>query len=92
MEGLVARRRRLSGSLLDTLTKRELEVLWEMAQGKSHVPVADACFISQSTVEKHINSTFSKLGLAQSESETHRRVAAVLTFLRDYGDTLPASE
>ncbi|MFP5331823.1 MAG: DNA-binding response regulator, partial [Acidimicrobiia bacterium] len=39
-------------------------------------------FISQSAVEKHINSIFAKLGLSPDASETHRRVAAVLAFLR----------
>jgi len=84
VEGLLTRRQRLAGSQLDTLTERESEVLGEMAQGKSNAAVAESLFISQSAVEKHINSIFAKLGLSPEESETHRRVAAVLTFLRNY--------
>lgn len=83
VDGLVNRRRRLSESMLDTLTPRELDVLAEMAQGKSNGAVADSLFISQSAVEKHINSIFVKLGLSQEEAETHRRVAAVLAYLKD---------
>ena len=64
-------------------TIRKLDVLGEMAQGKSNAAVADALFVSQSAVEKHINSIFVKLGLSPDESETHRRVAAVLAYLRD---------
>lgn len=83
VEGLLARRQRLSGSLLDTLTPREKEVLSEMAQGKSNAAVAQSLFISQSAVEKHINSIFAKLGLNADDGEHDRRVAAVLTFLRN---------
>ncbi len=83
VDGLVNRRRRLSESMLDTLTARELDVLAEMAQGKSNQAVADALYVSQSAVEKHINSIFVKLGLSPDESDTHRRVAAVLAYLRD---------
>lgn len=84
VEGLLARRQRLAGSKLDTLTDREMDVLAAMAQGQSNAAVAESLFISQSAVEKHINSIFAKLGLSPEESDTHRRVAAVLTFLRNY--------
>jgi DNA-binding NarL/FixJ family response regulator len=83
VEGLLARRQQLAGSLLDTLTDRETEVLSEMAQGKSNTAIAEALFISQSAVEKHINSIFAKLTLRPEDGEHHRRVAAVLTFLRN---------
>jgi DNA-binding NarL/FixJ family response regulator len=83
VEGLLARRQSLAGSAMDTLTPRELEVLAQMAQGRSNGAIADVLFISQSAVEKHINSIFVKLALSPSESETHRRVAAVLAFLRN---------
>lgn len=81
VEGLLARRQQLGGTLLSTLTERETEVLAAMAQGKSNAAISEALFVSQSAVEKHINSIFAKLGLAADETETHRRVAAVLTFL-----------
>lgn len=83
VEGLLARRQQLSGSLLETLTTREIEVLSEMAQGKSNTAIAEALFISQSAIEKHINSIFAKLALSPDDGEHHRRVAAVLTFLRN---------
>jgi DNA-binding NarL/FixJ family response regulator len=83
VEGLLARRRSLAGSLLDTLTPREMDVLGEMAQGKSNAAISETLFISQSAVEKHINSIFAKLTLSPDDSEVHRRVAAVLAFLRN---------
>lgn len=88
VEGLLARRQQLAGTLLDTLTERETEVLSEMAQGKSNSAISEDLFISQSAVEKHINSIFAKLTLRPEDGEQHRRVAAVLTFLRnqDIGD------
>lgn len=83
VEGLLARRHQLAGTLLDTLTDRETEVLSEMAQGKSNTAISETLFISQSAVEKHINSIFAKLTLRPEDGEQHRRVAAVLTFLRN---------
>lgn len=83
VEGLLARRQQLSGTLLGTLTDRETEVLSEMAQGKSNTAISEALFVSQSAVEKHINSIFAKLALRPEDGEHHRRVAAVLTFLRN---------
>ncbi len=87
VEGLLNRQRTNSDRLLDTLTPRELDVLGAMAEGRSNASIGDALFISQSAVEKHINSIFAKLALSPDESDTHRRVAAVLAFLRthDFG-------
>jgi DNA-binding NarL/FixJ family response regulator len=51
-----------------------------MAQGKTNAGIEQALHLSSSTVEKHINSIFGKLGLV--DEPVHRRVAAVLTFLR----------
>ncbi len=67
---------------LDTLTPREREVLSLMAQGRSNAAIAVALTVSDGAVEKHISSIFAKLDLAPSESE-HRRVLAVLAFLRN---------
>lgn len=86
VEGLMRRRQRLAGSLLDTLTERERDVLARMAEGESNATIAESLFISLSAVEKHINAIFAKLALSPDETERHRRVAAVLTFLRDYAD------
>ena len=83
VEGLLARRQSLAGRLLDTLTSRERDVLAQMAQGRSNHAIAETLFISQSAVEKHINAIFAKLTLSPDESDVHRRVAAVLAFLRN---------
>lgn len=84
VEGLLNRQRTSSDRLLNTLTPRELEVLGAMAEGRSNASIGDTLFVSQSAVEKHINSIFAKLALSPDESETHRRVAAVLAFLRSH--------
>jgi DNA-binding NarL/FixJ family response regulator len=76
---LVTRRRR--DERLSSLTQREQEVLALMAEGRTNNAIADALFVSEGTVEKHIRGVFSKLGLEDTES-SHRRVLAVLTFLR----------
>nr|WP_285752314.1 response regulator transcription factor [Lentzea sp. NBRC 105346] len=83
VEALVARRTRAAASPLGSLTARELDVLREMAQGKTNTGIERALHLSSSTVEKHVNSIFSKLGLA--DEPVHRRVAAVLAFLRSAG-------
>ncbi len=81
VEGLLQRQRNTSDRLLDTLTDRESEVLALMAEGRSNGAIGEGLFVSQSAVEKHINSILTKLGLPPDETETHRRVAAVLAFL-----------
>lgn len=82
VEALVARRSRLQGSGLDELTPRELDVLRAMAEGRSNAGIAEQLVLSESAVEKHITSIFGKLGLG-SETHVHRRVSAVLAFLRN---------
>ncbi len=81
VDALVARRTRNTRSPLAALTARELDVLREMAQGKTNAGIEQALKLSSSTVEKHVNSIFAKLGLA--EAPVHRRVAAVLAFLQN---------
>lgn len=76
---LVARKRRTGP--LETLTRRELEVLSLMAEGCSNAAVAERLTVTGTTVERHITSIFDKLGLQQSR-EQHRRVVAVLTYLQ----------
>ena len=66
---------------LEELTPREREVLRLMAEGRSNHAIAETLVISERAVEKHVTSIFSKLNLPQS-AEDHRRVLAVLTFLR----------
>lgn len=84
VEALVRRRSAESASPLRDLTPRELEVLREMAQGKSNAAVAASLSLSESSVEKYTNVIFSKLGLGE-EPALHRRVAAVIAFLREQG-------
>ena len=84
VDALVVRRARLRESPLARLTSRELDVLREMAQGQGNAGIAQKLSLSESSVEKNINAIFTKLGLT-SEQLVHRRVAAVLTFLRDAG-------
>jgi DNA-binding NarL/FixJ family response regulator len=84
VEGLVARKDRLAKSPLAQLTEREREVLEQMAQGKNNAAIARALFLTERAIEKHINSLFHKLGLSE-EHDVHRRVMAVLAFLREAG-------
>ena len=65
---------------LGDLTPREREVLALMAEGRSNAAIAASLVVGGGAVEKHINSIFTKLGLAQAERD-HRRVLAVLTYL-----------
>ena len=84
VEGLVSRRDREAHSPLARLTEREREVLGLMAEGRNNAAVAASLFLTERAVEKHINSLFHKLGLSD-EPNVHRRVMAVLTFLREGG-------
>ena len=76
---LLGRRRR--DEPLEQLTAREREVLGHMAEGRSNSAVADQLVVSERAIEKHVTSIFGKLGLAPAP-EDHRRVLAVLTYLR----------
>ena len=66
---------------LQTLTERELAVLALMAEGRSNQAIAAQLFMSPKTVETHVGNMFAKLGLLPA-AEDHRRVLAVLTYLR----------
>jgi len=79
---LVSQRARLAQSPVGRLSPRERDVLRQMAEGKTNAGIAEALVLSSSAVDKNVNAIFSKLGLAE-EPQLHRRVAAVLAFLRD---------
>jgi DNA-binding NarL/FixJ family response regulator len=66
---------------LTDLTQREREVLELMAEGRSNAAIAERLVVTERAVEKHVTSIFSKLDLPPT-AEDHRRVLAVLTFLR----------
>jgi DNA-binding NarL/FixJ family response regulator len=76
---LLGRRRR--DDPLDEVSPREREVLELMAEGRSNRAIAEQLVITDRAVEKHVTSIFSKLGLAPA-AEDHRRVLAVLAYLR----------
>ncbi|HEY4725446.1 MAG TPA: response regulator transcription factor, partial [Actinomycetota bacterium] len=76
---LLGRRRRADP--LGSLSPRELDVLTLMAEGRSNAAIAERLVITDGAVEKHISSIFGKLGLPAVPSD-HRRVLAVLTYLR----------
>jgi DNA-binding NarL/FixJ family response regulator/class 3 adenylate cyclase len=66
---------------LDALTDREREVLRLMAEGRSNQAISERLFLSAKTVEGHVRNIFTKLNLSAAPDD-HRRVLAVLTFLR----------
>lgn len=80
VETLVTARSRSETSPIAELTPRELEVLREMASGKTNAAIGRQLALSESAVEKYSSSIFSKLGVTE-EREVHRRVAAVLAYL-----------
>jgi DNA-binding NarL/FixJ family response regulator len=74
-------RRRADGPL-DTLTPREREVLAAMAEGETNRAISEALSVTERAVERHVTAIFEKLGLAAADGG-HRRVLAVLAYLRD---------
>ncbi|NEB74201.1 response regulator transcription factor [Streptomyces sp. SID14478] len=72
--------RKVRDRRLGSLTAREREVLGLLAQGRSNAGVAEALFVTEKAVTKHIGNIFTKLGLLPGESD-NRRVLAVLAYL-----------
>jgi len=77
---LLVGRRRKPGPL-DDLTPRERQVLELIAEGRSNAGIAHELVVTVAAIERHVTSIFDKLGLHASP-EAHRRVLAVLTYLR----------
>lgn len=73
---------RRAGGPLDSLTARERDVLAAMAEGKSNRGIAEELVVTEAAVEKHVTGIFHKLDLGATPTE-HRRVLAVLAYLRD---------
>ena len=65
---------------LSELSQREREILALMAQGKTNAAIAKSLYITEGSVEKHVSSILSKLGI-EGDGDTHRRVKAVLHYL-----------
>ena len=84
VEGLVVEKARVEASAIHGLTKRERDVLREMAEGKNNAAIAEALFLTERSVENVIHSIFLKLGIAW-EPSVNRRVKAVLVYLADSG-------
>ncbi|GIH79413.1 response regulator transcription factor [Planobispora longispora] len=82
VDAILADSLRRKASPLASLTQRELEVLAQIAQGRSNAAVGRALFLSEKSVEKHINVLFAKLGL-EAAPEVNRRVLAVLLYLSE---------
>jgi len=80
--------RRDHGDTLAGLSRRELEVLELMAQGRTNAAIAKALHVHEKTVDSHISTIFTKLGLLP-EANDHRRVLAVLTWLQRPARTDP---
>jgi DNA-binding NarL/FixJ family response regulator len=73
-----------TGGQLDALTPRERETLGLMAEGRTNAGIAKAMVVTLGAVEKHISNIFLKLDLPDTDDD-HRRVLAVLTYLRSAG-------
>jgi DNA-binding NarL/FixJ family response regulator len=84
VESLVAENARGDESPLNDLTRRELDVLREMAEGKNNAGIAASLVLTERSVEKVIHSIFLKLGLTW-ETTVHKRVKAVVLYLAESG-------
>jgi DNA-binding NarL/FixJ family response regulator len=82
VDALIQARATAARSRLSELTPRERELLAEIAAGKSNGAIAESLVLTKRAVEKHVNSIFSKLNLAETH-DVSRRVKATLIFLSE---------
>ncbi len=82
VEVLVAARAQRGRSRVAELTPRELQILAEIAAGRSNGAIAESLVLTKRAVEKHVNSIFSKLGLPEDQ-DVSRRVKATLIYLAE---------
>jgi DNA-binding NarL/FixJ family response regulator len=82
VDAIIEARAHQEASPLKDLTEREIEILAEIAQGKSNSAIGESLFLTKRAVEKHINSIFLKLGLREAD-DVSRRVKATLMYLAD---------
>lgn len=83
VEALVRERMRARHSSLTALTPRELQILGEIAQGRSNAAIAERLVLTKRAVEKHVNAIFAKLDLRVEDGTIDRRVRAALLFLAE---------
>jgi len=88
VEALLAAQRRREDSHLDTLTRRELEILGLISEGWSNEAISERLVITKRAVERHIHSIFWKLDLGDSE-DVSRRVKATLLYLAGHSTQDP---
>jgi len=91
VDALVESRTHEAGSPLARLTPRELQVLAEIAEGRSNAAIAASLDLTRHAVEKHVNAIFAKLELPEPD-EVSRRVLAAITFLAAGGRLLPPAQ
>ena len=91
VETLIAAKVEAERSPLAELTPRELEILAEIAQGKSNQAIAEQLFLTKRAVEKHINAIFLKLRLAPDDDVSRRVKAALIYLSRRQPDRSPAA-
>ena len=86
LAGVMLTCKKSGSSFLEQLTPRELEVLGLLATGYSNLAIAEAKYIDVKTVERHLNSMYSKLRTVDALDHKHPRVAATIRYLHDVKD------
>jgi DNA-binding NarL/FixJ family response regulator len=88
VDRVLAAKERADDSPLAELTSREVEILGQIAQGKTNAAIAESLVLTKRAVEKHVNSIFLKLNLTYAE-DVSRRVRAALIYVAEQGPAEP---